>query len=99
MQQIELPVHEAAILTRLMDPEEPKLSPAAAEAILTIGFSPVDKDRLHILTVKARSGTLTPDEHHEIEAYSRISSLLGILKSKARCILKRRSTSGPAKTH
>ena len=99
MQQIELPAHEAAILTRLVDSEEPKLSPAAAEGILTIGFSPVDKDRMHILAVKARSGTLTPDERHEIEAYSRISSLLGILKSKARRTLKRRSRSGTAKAH
>jgi hypothetical protein len=99
MQQIELPAPEAAILTRLVDPEEPKLTSAAAEGILTIAFSSVDKDRMNVLAAKSRSGKLTTKEKREIEAYSRVSSLLGILKSKARRILKRRKINGTAKTH
>jgi hypothetical protein len=54
---------------------------------------------MHSLAAKARAGTLTDDEQAQIEAYSRISSLLGILKSKARRALKRRSSNGKAKTH
>ena len=51
------------------------------------------------LAARARDGALTSDEQAEVEAYSRIGSLLGILKSKARRALKRRTSSGKAKTH
>src|ERR1700677_2003308 len=93
VQQIELLAHEAGILNRLVDPKGPKFSSAAAKGILTITFSSFDKERMHVLAVKARSGALPLDEQREIEAYSRISSLLGILKSKARSSLKRRRRS------
>jgi len=53
---------------------------------------------MHTLAAKARAGTLTSDEQAEVEAYSRISSVLGILKSKARRALKRRTSNGKAKT-
>jgi hypothetical protein len=99
VQQTELPYREAAILTRLVGPDEPALSPAAAKGILQLTFSPTDKQLMHVLTVKARAGTLTKDEQAEVEAYSRISSLLGILKSKARRVLKHRSSNGKAKKH
>ena len=99
MQQTQLPYHEAAILTRLVGPDEPVLSAATAKGILTLGFSRADKECMHTLTAKARAGTLTDDEQAQIEAYSRISSLLGILKSKARRALKRRTTNGRAKTN
>ena len=98
MRQTQLPYHEAAILTRLVGPDELAFSAAAAEGILTLGFSPADKDRMHTLTAKARAGTLTADEQAEVEAYSRIGSLLGILKSKARRALKRRTSNGRTKT-
>lgn len=90
MQLTELPTKEAAIIARLDLPDRPPLSPEAAEGILAVGFSQADKDRMNTLAAKAREGTLTPDEHAEAEAYSRIGSLLGILKSKARQSLKHR---------
>ena len=99
MHQTELPYHEAAILTRIAGPDEPAFSAAATKGILTLGFSPADKDRMHTLAAKAREGTLTSDEQAEVEAYSRIGSLLGILKSKARRALKRRTSNGKTKTH
>jgi hypothetical protein len=99
MHQSELPYHEAAILTRLAGPDASLLSSEAAKGILTLGFHPTDKDRMHDLAAKSRAGLLTSDEQAEIEAYSRVSSLLGILKSKARRALKRRATNGKAKTH
>jgi hypothetical protein len=93
------PYHEAAILTRIAGPDEPALSAAAAKGILTLGFSVADKDRMHTLAAKAREGTLTADEQTEVEAYSRVGSLLGILKSKARRALKHRTRNGKAKAH
>jgi hypothetical protein len=99
MHQLDLPCHEAAILTRLAGPHASAFSVAAAEGILTLAFSPADQDRMHELAAKARAGTLTADEQAEVEAYSRIGSLLGILKSKARRALKRRAGNGKAKAH
>ena len=99
MYQTDLPYHEAAILTRIAGPDEPGMSAAAAKGILTLGFSPADRDRMHTLAAKAREGTLSSAEQAEIEAYSRISSLLGILKSKARRALNRGTSNGKAKTH
>jgi hypothetical protein len=100
MRLTELPNPEAAIIGRLAAPDESSLSPAAAEAILTITFSPADKDRMNALAAKAREGTLTPKEQAEAEAYSRVGSLLGILKSRARRSLKGRNGSGrTAKSH
>jgi hypothetical protein len=99
MHQTELPYHEAAILTRIAGPDNPRLSAATARGILTLGFSPADNDRMHTLAAKAREGTLTSDEQAEVEAYSRVGSLLGILKSKARRALKRRALNGNANTN
>ncbi len=98
MHQTELPYHEAAILTRVAGPDEAAFSAAATKGILTLGFSPADKDRMHTLAARAREGMLTSDEQAEVEAYSRISSLLVILKSKARRALKRGTSNGKAKT-
>jgi hypothetical protein len=100
MHLTERPNHEAAILRRVIGPDEPPpLSPAAAESLLALGFTQADKDRMNALAAKARAGTLTRGEQTEVEAYSRISSLLGILKSKARRALKRRGGSAKAKPH
>jgi hypothetical protein len=100
MQRTELPYYEAAILGRLLVPDEPSLSPAAAEGILALGFDQADKERMHALAAKARAGALTPEEQAEVAAYSRVGSLLGILQSKARQALKgRRGPGRKAKTH
>jgi hypothetical protein len=93
MHRTAIPYHEAAIMTRLSGSDEPALS-EAAKGILALGFSPADKERMHALAARAREGLLTPDEEAEVEAYSRVSSLLGILKSKARRALKRRTSPG-----
>lgn len=99
MQRTELPYYEAAILGRLVAPDEPGLSPAAARSILALDFSLGDKERMQELAAKARADTLTRKEQAEIEAYSRVGSLIGILHSRARRALKgRRSTNGKPRT-
>ncbi len=97
MRQTEPLYHEAAIMTRLAGPDEPGFS-AAVKAILTLGYSPADKDCMHTLAAKAREGKLTPDGHAEVEAYSRVGSPLGILKSKAHRALNHPTTTRKAKT-
>lgn len=100
MHQTELPSYESAILARLMvSPEKLPLSLAAAKGILALQFSQADKERMHLLVAKARADELNSEETSEVEAYSRINSLLGILKSKARRALKRRETNRKARIH
>ena len=99
MHQTELPYHEAAILTRIAGPDEPALSAAAAKGILTLVSAPPTRTACTRSPPRRARGTLTSDEQAEVEAYSRIGSLLGILKSKARRALKRRTSNGKAKTH
>jgi hypothetical protein len=97
MIQTTLPAQEGAILTRIVEGDGHELSPAAAKGILTLTFGQTDKTRMQLLACKAKDGELTIAEEREVEAYSRISSLLGILKSKARRALKHRQISGQAK--
>jgi cytochrome c553 len=97
MQQTQLACHEADILMRLVGPDKPALSAAAAKGILRLTFSPADKERMHHLATKARAGNLSDNEQAQIEAYSRVSSLLGIMKSMARRTLKCR-VNGKIKT-
>ena len=98
MKQLDLPSHEADILSRIVGLDENTLSSAAARGILRMEFSDADKDYMHRLAAKARAGTLTDEEHAKCEAYSLVGSLLGILKSKARCALKHRAVNGKPKT-
>jgi hypothetical protein len=100
MQRTELPSPEAAILKRIVGPDAPSLSATAAEAFLSLGFSPPDEKRMNELAAFARKRRLTRAELSEVEAYSRIDSLLGIVNSKARLALKqRRPTNGTRKPH
>lgn len=95
MRATETTTHDAAILSRLVGQAEP-MSPAAAEGILDLAFSPDDRERMSALAARARSGALSDDERAEVEAYSRVGSLLGVLKSKARRALKLARSNGPA---
>lgn len=79
---------EAVILARVIAPQSTPISPAVAEELLKWGFSASDQERMSDLAAKARSGTLTPAESLEIEGFERVSSFLGLVKSKARQALK-----------
>ena len=80
---------EAAIWTRLVQPERDDLSADAARSILHIAFTDEDKARMHALALKAQEGTLTESEQGEIDNYCRVGRLLDLLHSKARRSLKR----------
>jgi hypothetical protein len=81
---------EVAIFSRVLEADRANLSPAAARAILALGFSPADQDRMRQLSARAREGTLTPDEQTEINNYERVGHILSLMKSKARRSLKNR---------
>ena len=75
---------EGAILTRVIAPNDPTLSPIVARALLELKFGDADLQKMGELAGKARAGTLTSDEQILLDGYERVSSFLGLLKSKAR---------------
>ena len=78
----------AAILSRVIAPETPSLSPEAARSILQLDFQVTDQQRMRALAEKASAGTLTSDERDEAEGYNHVGHLLALLQSKARLSLK-----------
>jgi hypothetical protein len=85
---------DAAILSRLIEPEIENLPAEGARYLLSLDFCQSDRDRMQELAAKARTGTLTPAEQHEAESYERIGHLVALWRSKARKALKT-SSSGP----
>jgi hypothetical protein len=81
---------EVGILSRVLGPDKPALSPEAARDLLALDFSAADKARLRELSAKAREGTLTAAEQAEADNYERVGHVLNILQSKARRALKGR---------
>lgn len=73
----------------ILSGREADLTPQAAEGLLTLGFSKSQQQHMSELAAKARSGELTEDERLEANNFEQISSLLGILQSHARVLLKR----------
>jgi uncharacterized protein YnzC (UPF0291/DUF896 family) len=80
---------QAAILSRLIRPEEDTLTPETAEGLLRIKFEQRDLDRMHELAVKNQDGLLTPQEQAEMENYRSVGFLLDLMHSKARRTLKK----------
>jgi len=78
---------EAAILGRLLAPNNPTLTAAAAQALLDLDFPQEDKVHMNVLVAKAQAGTLTSGEQAEIEAYGWIGSFLSVLRYRARKFL------------
>ncbi|MBI5761862.1 MAG: hypothetical protein HZA46_25405 [Planctomycetales bacterium] len=79
---------EAAILSRVIEPDKPALSPDAARAILSLTFAESDRQLMNELSEKARQGALDDDERVAIDNYERVGALLAIIQSKARLSLK-----------
>ncbi|MEK6323553.1 MAG: hypothetical protein AABN33_18085 [Acidobacteriota bacterium] len=80
---------EAALWGRLFDPTSHELSTDLARYVLTLRFPQPDIDRMHELAEKARAGTLTLEEHIELDNYERVGHVLSLMKSKARKALKK----------
>lgn len=79
----------AAIWRRTIQPGKSNVEPAAARALLRLGFSRRDLQRADELAAKACAGNLGPGEDRELEDYRTVGTALEFLKSKARRSLKR----------
>lgn len=83
------PLSDAAILARLIRPDDDSLSVDAAESLLRIRFDERDLGRMHDLARRNQDDRLSLVEKQEMENYRRVGYLLDLLHSKARCSLKR----------
>ena len=90
MQAMQLPNSEAAILTRVIQPDNDDLPAAAARALLKLAFTADDRQRMHELAVKNQAGKLTATEQQELSGYLRVGRLLDLLGAKVRLSLKKR---------
>lgn len=79
---------ELTIFDRILKQGKRALSPTLARYVLTLDFSPEDKDHMHALAVRNQGGLLSGAEKEELLGYARAGCLLGILHSKARKSLK-----------
>ena len=75
--------YEAAILARVLHPEQDDLPAAAARALLRLGFDQYDRDRMHDLAVKNQADELTEGERLELESYRRVGRLIDLLCARA----------------
>jgi uncharacterized protein YnzC (UPF0291/DUF896 family) len=83
---------ETEIWGRLIDLQEPGLSPEAARAFLALKFKEADRDRMNRLASRARAGRLTDSERVELQEYLRAGDVLALMKSKARQSLRRNNS-------
>jgi hypothetical protein len=74
---------EAAILSRVIEPDKATLSPAAARSLLELEFTREDQERMHQLLDKNQQGRLTKQEQQELDTYRRIGRLIDLLCAKA----------------
>jgi hypothetical protein len=86
--QVVSPNTEAAILARIIQTDERELTPDAARYLLSMRLPSSDEDRVNELSAKARAGSLTEAEGRELDSYLHIGSLLAVMQSKARLLLK-----------
>ncbi|MBL8296429.1 MAG: hypothetical protein JNN08_31580 [Bryobacterales bacterium] len=88
--QILSPNREPAIWARLMQTPGDKLSPEAAEYLLSIRFAGRDVDRMRQLAERSEAGALTDEERAEFDSYLHVGNLLAVIQSKARLALRGR---------
>lgn len=86
--QVITPNTEAAILSRILQMKNRELTPEVARFLLSMQLPSSDENRVDELSAKARAGSLTDGETQELDSYLHIGSLLAVIQSKARLLLK-----------
>jgi hypothetical protein len=79
---------EATILARILGNDKGELPLDVARYLLDRGFSDADKARMHDLAVRNQEDALSPAEKEELVNYAKAGTVLSILKSRARRVLR-----------
>jgi hypothetical protein len=80
---------DAAVLARLIRPNDDDLPAAEAKALLSMRFSKSDLDRIQNLVTKNQENALTSAEKDDLEGYLRVSAFVDLMHAKARRSLKK----------
>jgi hypothetical protein len=80
-----------SILERMIDADNGDFTPEVARYFLSLDFSPQEHARCETLSGKAAEGTLSEDEAGELDEFLVANALLGVLQSKARISIRRRT--------
>lgn len=80
---------DAAVLARLLRPNEDNLPVQEAKALLNIRFDDRELDRIHKLVTKNQDDALTAAEKADLESYLRVSAFVDLMHAKARRSLKK----------
>ena len=86
--QVVAPNTEAAILARVIESDPAAITPDVARYLLSMQLPEADNERVDELSAKARAGSLTEEEVHELDGYLHIGRLLAVVQSRARRVLK-----------
>lgn len=78
------PRTEADILTEIVGPNRPGLSPEVAEAVLGVHLSESATTRIRDLLQKKNAGTISSVELTELDRYLRVGQFLDLMQAKAR---------------
>jgi hypothetical protein len=78
---------EADILTEVVEPNRPTLSPEVAEELLALRFNDSATIRMRELLQKNNAGTITPPEKQTLDNYLRVGEFLDLMQAKARLTL------------
>ena len=79
---------DAEILADLLKLGTPHFDVDAARAVLRLGFSNEQQQRMLSLADKGNRGTLSQDEQAELDRFRRVGNFLALMHSNARLSLK-----------
>jgi hypothetical protein len=79
---------DAEILADVLRLGTPDFDADAARAVLRLGFSDEQKNRMLSLADKGNCGTLSQAEQLELDRFRRVGNFLALMHSKARLSLK-----------
>ena len=78
---------EADILSEVVEPNRPTLSPELAEELLSWHFNDAATNRMRDLLQKNNAGTITPPEKQTLDKYLRVGEFIDLMQAKARITL------------
>ena len=79
---------DAEILADLLKLGTPHFDVDAARAVLRLGFSDEQQQRMLSLADKGNRGTLSQDERAELDRFRRVGNFLALMHAKARLSLR-----------
>ena len=88
-----LPKRRRFVLDELLDPVGHCLTPRSARALLELQADPDLQEYIEGLAQKSTAGQLTAEEQSEYSALVAAGTVIAILKSKARILLAKTSSS------